>query len=149
MINEIEYLIVAKIASLTESSVNLFRTSQAWNHQITAAGLNSFERLSPFALVKFLPANVGRAGDYDLSRSLDFGVTIGVHGPDARSECLDLADAVIDAIDKKHPLELHVGEDPAPSGVTCDRLLLDEMVEIVDAQNQYAISLVFQVKLTE
>ncbi len=150
MIKEIEQLIAAKLAALTATGgAALFKTSQRWNSQVSAGagGKEAFERYSPFAFVKYVPESVDRAGDLDLLRTMSFAVTVGVHGDDARLVAIELLDAVIAAIDRKHPLELYVGaEGSEPTGITCDILLAADIAEILEAEKQYAISVIFEAK---
>lgn len=143
MINEIETILKTVLTGLTGADEKaIFRTVELWDNQITPGGKNSFERFAPFVFIKYLPADYDRAGDGDLVRNLDFAITIGTHGQDARSECLDLLERVIQAIDKKHPNTL----DAEAAAISCDELVATDEAEIVDAPKQYAMSVIFTAK---
>lgn len=151
MIKEIEQLIANKLASLEDAEKKkLFKTADRWQFQTgaKAGGKDAFERYSPFAFVKYLSTDTDRAGSLDLLRTLNFAVAIGVHGPDARSQVCDLVDAVLAAIDRKHPLELYVGdEDETPTAIACDILLAGDVDEVLENENNYAMQIIFGAKM--
>jgi hypothetical protein len=146
MINEIENTIKAALTALKNGDVDeLFRTVEVWDNQLTGAGKNSFERFAPFAFIKYIGANYENLGDMDLSRQLEFGVTIGSSGPAARSDVLARIAAVTSAIHDAHPNELDDSAEP----IACDRLYASEEIEIVHTPKQYAMSIVFTCKAVE
>ena len=150
MIKDIEQIIADKIASLTGTGgVKLFKTAKRWAFQTAAGagGPHTFERYSPFAFVKYLSTDTDRAGGLDLVRTLNFAVSIGYHGADARGKVCDLLEEVIEAIDGKHPAELYTGVPEAIPTISCDILLASGVDEVIESETDYAMQIVFEARM--
>jgi len=138
---QIEDWMVSVLAALTYSDAAVFKTAEAWQHQLESF-TESFDRVEPFAFVGHSPNRPDRAGGYDLSESLQFeviyGVTSKAKGVARRGDANHLGaskirDLIIDALDGQHPGE----------GFDCDDFYLTDELEYLDAPKKYAGGLIF------
>ena len=147
MIAVIEQWLVDTLAALTSGGENVFKTAEAWRHQIsgTKGGLEAFSRYAPFAFISYQDCSGAREGEHDLRQVLAFAILIGVESKttgDARTGNAQklgtsrIRDLVIAALDHQRP----AGE----FAFAIDDFLYISDVEVIDTEKQHAIQIIVE-----
>lgn len=142
--SRLEDSFAAQLAALTYGGEPVFKTAQAWKHQLKSF-TESILGISPFAFVGYSPKPPEREGDYDLCQKLRFEILYGEEskedGVARRGDATHLGgllirDLIIAALEDFHP----------GSTFDCDDFYLVDEVEYYDAPKKYIGGLIFEAK---
>jgi hypothetical protein len=141
---KIEDYMAAVLVALQSDGKDIFKKAEPWSDQLTSLAESVLGK-SPFAYVGSYSGPADRAGDFDLTRNLQFSILIGLQykqpGVARRGDATHIGagtieELVIAALDKKHP----------GGNLDCDDMEYQGSEELLDTGKKYIFQMNFKTK---